>query len=244
MKCAAEQKEAERLFERIGERIVDRLYPLFEREVRKEHVNVEAVAHQLALTLKGHVSAAFFLSRDLDPVRLSVALREARPLPDAMFSADEEALYHRALDEAVRYVVEIAARLPKFEEGFAAASLTRLGNLSRDLDEVLASTQRIEKGVVLLLEKEGAEDQKALRYEADYRQAVVRNLDYVELFGADIQPESQRQALSVAYVSLNMQRRRGSGPGYPQRAARPCRRGGSCCTPQRGAWASWLRFSG
>ena len=90
-------------------------------------------------------------------------------------------------------------------------SLTRLGNLSRDLDEVLASTQRIGKGVVLLLEKERAEDQKALRYEADYRQAVVRNLDYVELFGADIQPESQRQALSVAYVSLNMQRRRGSG---------------------------------
>ena len=34
--------------------------------------------------------------------------------------------------------------------------------------------------------------------------AVVRNLDRVELFGADIPPEGQRNLLSEAFVTLNI----------------------------------------
>ena len=43
------------------------------------------------------------------------------------------------------------------------------------------------------------------RFEADYRHAVMRKFDYVELFGADISLEARRHSLSVAYVSLNLQ---------------------------------------
>lgn len=225
IKSYEDQREAHRQFERIGERIVARLVPLFEQAEGNPSLNPEAVAHELAETLESRVSAEFFLTQDLDPARLSAAFRTIRPLessrepdrevvingrkirvlPATKLSTDEIALYNRALDETVRYLVEVAAQLPKFEEKLAAVSLQRLGLIGSDIDEVLDRTQRIEWGVAELVRKELTGDEKAQRYEADYRQAVVRNLDYMELFGADIRPESRRHALSVAYVSLNVQ---------------------------------------
>jgi hypothetical protein len=50
---------------------------------------------------------------------------------------------------------------------------------------------------------------KAREYEIDYRLAVQRNLDYLEIFGIDLPPESRSQKLSVAYVSLNLESRSG-----------------------------------
>jgi len=49
----------------------------------------------------------------------------------------------------------------------------------------------------------GRDDQNS-RYEADYRCAVLRKFDYMELLGADIPPEARRHPLSVAYVSLSL----------------------------------------
>src|SRR5205807_2108725 len=49
------------------------------------------------------------------------------------------------------------------------------------------------------------------RYETDYRQAVVQNLDRVDLFGADVPPEAQRHLLTEAFVSLNVDSEKGKG---------------------------------
>jgi predicted HTH transcriptional regulator len=54
-----------------------------------------------------------------------------------------------------------------------------------------------------------APGEKATSYEVDYRSALQRNLDYLEIFGIDLPPESRSQKLSVAYVSLNLERRSG-----------------------------------
>ena len=206
----ADQREAQRQFERLGERIVTRLVPMFEQETRNAEVSVEAVAAELAMTLGGRISAEFFLTRDLDPVRLTAELRNTRPVHQGPFSSAEIALYDRALDESVRYVVQVASRLPKFEEAYAALSLQRLGRMSEDLEKVLESTQRIETKVSVLAHRAAAEDERFTRYEADYRQAVMRNLDFLELFGADISPEARRHGLSVAYISLNLNKSTGN----------------------------------
>ena len=206
-----DQRQAQREFERLGERIAARLVPLFEREAASADMNIAAVANELAVTLEGRVSADFFVARDLDPARLTAALREARPVEKGPFSAAEVALYDRALVEVVRYVVQIASRLPKFELAFAAASLQRLGRMSDDLEEALDTVRRIERAVMPLAARSNAADERSARYEADYRQAVARNLDYLELFGADISPESRRHALSVAYISLNLKKPTGTG---------------------------------
>lgn len=212
-------REAARQFEKIGDKIAERLVPLFEREVRRQQINVEAMARELGLTLDGRISAEFFIERNLDPAKLTAAFREARPLPAGMFSAAEADFYDRALDEAVRYVVNISGALPRFLETIAAETLARLDEIQADtrrleqievklkqlatmdaeLEKVLDITQRIERQV-------GTKGDQASRFEADYRQAIAQNLDYLELFGADILPESRRHSLSIAYVSLNLQR--------------------------------------
>src|SRR3954471_11057336 len=89
------KKEAQRQFDGLGDRICERLMPLFESEGRRKGVSVEAVAHELGITLEGRISAEFFLTRDLDPVELEAALRQARPLPKGQYSSDETALYDR-----------------------------------------------------------------------------------------------------------------------------------------------------
>lgn len=42
------------------------------------------------------------------------------------------------------------------------------------------------------------------RWEADYRQAVIRELDHVDLFGADLPAEAKRNLLTDAFVTLNI----------------------------------------
>jgi hypothetical protein len=190
------QRSAARQFEDIGDKVVRRLLPMFENI---EDSAAEAVAHEVGLTLAGRVSAEFFLQRNLDPAELGNALRSRRPLPKGMFSQAEVSLYERSLDEAIRYLVGIAESLPKFATEAVATALGRLSRIGADLDKVLDGIARIER---LVQQKDG--DETTRRYEADYREAVQRNLDYLELFGADINPESQRHSLSVGYVSLNI----------------------------------------
>jgi hypothetical protein len=190
------QRLAARQFEDIGDKVVRQLLPIFENV---ETSAAEAVAHEVGLTLAGRLSAEFFLERDLDPAKLGDAFRSQRPLPKGMFSQAEVSLYDRSLDEAVRYIVGIAQSLPRFEIQAVAAALGRLSRIGADLDKVLDGIANIER---LVQENDGNETNR--RYEADYRQAAQRNLDYLELFGADISPEAQRHSLSVGYVSLNI----------------------------------------
>lgn len=190
------QRVAVRQFEDIGDKVVRQLLPLFENV---ENISAEAVAYEVGLTLAAHLSAEFFLERDLDPAKLGIALRAARPLARGMFSQEEISLYERSLDEAIRYMVGVAQNLPRFEVQAAATALGRLSRIGGDLEKVLDGIARIER---LVQQTDAGETTR--RYEADYRQAVQRNLDYLELFGADISPEAQRHSLSVGYVSLNL----------------------------------------
>jgi Leucine-rich repeat (LRR) protein len=231
-----ERKDAEREFTRLGEKVAGQLLPIFEQaKEEKEFFNPEAVAKELALTLEGKIAADFFLSRDLDPAKLSQEFRQTRPLPRGQLGEAETALYEKSLDETVRYVVAVVDELPKFEATYAAQSLQRLRTIGDGVDKVLESNKTIQRNVELLLEKveslplqivsgkvevleirKGTEqaalvpsqvntrDGKVIEYEINYRQAVARKLNYVELFGADLSTESKRQDLSVAYVSLNL----------------------------------------
>jgi predicted NACHT family NTPase len=225
---AYEQKEAERQFERIGDKIAKRMVPLFQEASRRGELNLESISYQIGLTLEGNISAEFFVARDLDPAKLTAALRQTRPLPEATFSEAETSFYERALDEAVRYVVGLASRLPKFDEEVAAQTLQRLSRLEDDLEEVLDTVQRVERTVGstqdrsihisgsstdsinvsgnnnIIIQQDAISQHQAERYEADYRHRLQQNLDKVELFGADIPEEAQRNLLSDAFVSLNV----------------------------------------
>lgn len=203
-----DRRAATRQFEGIGESITAQLLPFFEAETLPHELNAEAVIDQLARTLDGNVSAEFFLARDLDPAKLLAELRRNRPLPKGQFSEAEVELYDQSLATAVRYIAEISAKLPRFEIAQVKESLQRLARIEDVVGETARGVKRIEAWVALQ-----ESDFESRQYEIDYRLAVGRNLDHLELFGADLTPESRRQALSVAYVSLTLETSSNTGEG-------------------------------
>ena len=60
----------------------------------------------------------------------------------------ETRVYEQVLDEAVRYTLEVASLLPRFETAVAAESLKRLSNLGQDVADVHNTVQRLEARVV------------------------------------------------------------------------------------------------
>jgi NACHT domain len=198
-----EQRTVQRKFEDLGDKIAAQLAPLF-REI--DDGAVKSLGYELAKALDGHLSAEFFLTHDLDPARLALELRRVHSLPKGHFSPAEEQLYDRALVETARYVVEIVNKLPKFEVASIKVSLRRLSHIGDVVEETAKSVRRIEEWV-----RDQETDTENQGYETEYRLAVGRTLDYVELFGADLSMESKRQSLSVAYVSLNLESSTGGG---------------------------------
>ena len=194
----ATQNEARLRFEDLGHKVVKRLQPLF---IELPSNSAEAVALQLGETLSKDLSVEFLVEKDLDPVKLAAAFRQARPLPNGMFGEAERALYDRALDEAVRYIIGIANSLPRFEPAAFGTVLGRLSRMGDEFERILASIAEIENALVANKDEAVA---RANRFEADYRQAVIRNLDFLELFGADISEEARRHRLSVGYISVTI----------------------------------------
>ena len=195
-----QQRIAARLFEDIGDQVVKKLLPLF---ANVPDQSSQLVALELGITLSANVTPDFLVNRDIDPKKLSTALRALRHPSQFRFSSDEAALYDRALEEAVRYIVGVSPILPRFEAQAVAATLARLSRIRDDIEKTLERICHIERMITRSGENQSTTEIHR-RYEADYRQAVARNLDYLELFGADISPEAQRHSLSVGYVSLNV----------------------------------------
>ena len=192
----ATQYEATLRFEELANKVVKRIQPLFHNLPDND---AEAIAHELGTTLGQSLSIEFLIEKDLDPAKLTAAFRKSRPLPHAVFGADEIALYNRALEETARYVVGIANKLPRFEPTAASAVLGRLSRMGDEIEQVLDGVARIEHALAAAKDEAAA---RANRFEGDYRQAVIRNLDFLELFGADISEEARRHRLSVGYISL------------------------------------------
>ena len=200
IQSAADRWKAQRQFEEIGARMAIELTPLFESVQSRGQLNPEPVIRELEATLAGRVTADFLVLKDLDPRALCAELKRLRPLPQAQYSEAEEELYERALERTVRHLVGIASQLPQFEEASITRSLQQLGRLTADSEEILARIRRIEDAVTT----DGIED-KNRSYEIEYRLALQRDLDYLELFGIDLYPQPPRQKLSVAYISLSFQ---------------------------------------
>jgi hypothetical protein len=58
-----------------------------------------------------------------------------------------------------------------------------------------------------VLDPQEKEEREAARFELEYRRAVVRHLDVLQLFGADVAVANRRHRLSVAYVMLSVEQK-------------------------------------
>jgi hypothetical protein len=193
------QKRSARQFEAIGEKVAEQLLPIFESEsARLDEGSCKAVVFALVETLNtAGISAELLAEHNLDPTRYAKYLLGAAPSTARQFSSDEHALYERSVREASQYIVDIASQLPAFTEQTLAQVLKREGVLLERTEQILQEVRKLREQL--------NPAEAAAHFELDYRRAVTRNLDVLELFGTDVSSTSRRHRLSTAYITLSVE---------------------------------------
>ena len=160
---------------------------------KKQH---EAVANSIVVALSAvTIDATSLVAIDLAPETLTKTILDASPKEVSTFTAQEKNLYQIVAHELAQYVIDIASQFPQFSERIATDLLRRDTILLSVATRVLAEVEEIRKA--------GSADGADLaEFEIEYRRAVARSHDQMELFGVDLSTASKRHSLSVAYVSL------------------------------------------
>lgn len=195
------QRRAERQFESIGERIAVQLLPLFNEQ--EEHINEERqkiIVQSVARTLKSGVITANMLAKiNLEPFRLKKYLEQYSPNITKDFSEIESQLYNRILHECSNYIIDTASQLPSFTEKTLALILKREDQLIGIVEQILKEVQQIQAST----DRWGT-GVNTKWLETEYHRAVVRKLNKMELFGAEVSSSSREHSLNVAYVTLSV----------------------------------------
>jgi Leucine-rich repeat (LRR) protein len=202
-----------RQFDQIAEKVAETLLPIFESEGAKlDASGKRAVSIAVAESFNHTVLTAEIMARrSLDPVAITQFVKDRNPDAVRDFSADERALYDRIISESSQCVVDIASQLPSFSEKTFAEVLRRSTEILDIATQVLTEVRRIREAS----ERANA-DSDATVFEADYRKAVIRTLDEIELFGVDLSRASSRHSLSLAYITLSMQESAATEQGAEQ----------------------------
>jgi predicted NACHT family NTPase len=190
---------------------------MFERETSTlDEGSQTAVALAVAQTLnQTGIDPALLAEHDLEPSKLAQYLLQANAGARHLFSSDEESLYQRIISEASELIVDIASQLPAFTERIFAEVLKRENILLARTEEILEEVRRIRAS-----SQQNNPEAEAARFETEYRRAVVRKLDELELFGVDVSAASRRHRLSVAYVTLSVAQPELVGTTYTNKISR------------------------
>jgi hypothetical protein len=155
------------------------------------------VALAVAETLnKSRLSTEILLKQNLQPTQLEYYILTANPNVTRDFSEAATFLYQRILKECSTYIVDISSQLPSFTQLTFAEILKREDLISAKVDRVLKELHEIRKQLDPADEID--------RFEIEYRDAVARNLDILQLIGADVSLPNRRYKLSVAYDTLSV----------------------------------------
>lgn len=197
------QQRGARQFEIMGEKVAEELLRMLDRTGRHlEEGDRAEVGNALIATLNAtQWNAKILAQHGLDPVRLAQYLTKANPGATKLFSDAQTALYQRLISETSQYIIDIASQLPNFTERTLAEVLKREENLVAIANTLLSEVRRIRE------ESQHASTEAAGYFETEYRRAVVRELDELQLFGVDLPTSSRRHRLSVAYVTLAVEQR-------------------------------------
>jgi energy-coupling factor transporter ATP-binding protein EcfA2 len=188
-----------RQFEAIGEKVAEELLVVFEQEGdRFDEATHTALALALARTLSSTpLDPGLLAEQNLDPNRLAQHLLSFAKEEIRLFSTDEVILYRRLVQETSKYIVDIASQLPTFTERTFAEVLKRQDTLRDIAETILAEVRHIRA-----ISRQANPELASAVFEKEYREAVARNLDRLELFGVDVSGANKRHRLSVAYVTL------------------------------------------
>jgi hypothetical protein len=197
---ALSRKTVDRQLQAIADRVAQALEQIMmSRGKDIQEDRRQLVADAIVAALHGvQIDAGSLVSLDLAPQNLSRAILDASPSETSAFGPAEQHLYNAVVFELSQYLIDIAAEFPQFSERAAAELLRRDTLLLSIANRIFVEVEEIRKATTSDTEIEVTE------FEMAYRRAIVRNLDQMELFGADLSAASKRHSLSVAYVSLRL----------------------------------------
>ena len=192
------QRKGNRQFEDIGDKISENLLPLLRSEnIRLDEGERRAIAIAVAETLnKSRLSIDLLLNQNLQPRQLEQYMNAVNPDITKDFSEAATFLYQRILQECCTYIIDISSQLPSFTEHTFAEVLKREDLIRARVDLALEMLREIRNQLDPTDEVE--------RFEIEYRDAVARNLDVLQLIGADVSLPNRRYKLSVAYITLSL----------------------------------------
>lgn len=202
VKSALKKRDLERQFEKLGDKAAQHLETQLKKEFdgKLDENRLDIVANAAGDTLlEIPITAEIVIARNRDPKELTdyfLQQKSANPgladpdNPNPPYTREDCDAYRRALFHAAQLIVDLSSQFPGYDQSVDAELLKRVDSIS---DQVIDG-----------LEKAAGQDAEA--FEGDYRNAVVRAFDRLELFGVDLSETNKRYRLSVAYVTLMVER--------------------------------------
>ncbi|GGU93801.1 ATP-binding protein [Actinomadura cremea] len=196
------RRSVNRQIEGIADSVTERLLTFAGHEFRGLTDGDRAAAlHQVVLTLeRADLSDDAWFAADADPVKLSRGLRSRLSVRKAEFELGEAGarLYEVALDECCDCLARIIVHLPQFGPRASVETLSRLTDLSSQVNAVLS---RLPARTLTAPEGESDDEEFTRRYLS----SLSESLDTLELLGIRFERFTRPQTtLSVAYISLNV----------------------------------------
>ena len=192
------ERKVERQFGEIADKVGQQIYDLFEKEgVNFEEESLKVAANAAEQVLKNTPFSARILTQmDFDVSDLRAHFILNQKVSTDHFSEIQKSYFDRIISEASQYIIDISSQLPNYKEYSVAEILKRERIIIEKADMIIEEVRRLRAKQV------SGVNQKSAYFETEYRRAVVRRLDHLELFGTDLSSATNRYQLSVAYVSL------------------------------------------
>jgi hypothetical protein len=201
IKDARSARKAEIEFEKVGTEVLERLESDLQSAIlgmEEPRPDPNKIFRRLQAILSGRLAASFVIRKQIDPQKLAEALQEATVQSSEMLTEDEQRLFEDSTRWVAQYLFRAASKLPRFDEARQEESLSTIAQLASEVSEVLEDARAIREQVVSRPLSDDAD------YETSYRNAVVAELDKVELFGVNLPPELKESRLTDAYVTLRL----------------------------------------
>ncbi len=196
----AKARAAQHRAEEIADAVVVDLEQFFAIEhVAKEKVATAASA--VGDTIDRHVDAAFLVYQSLGAEAIAEALLAARPVDKIYGRAEpEHGLYTRLVEALAPRLRALAPELPGFGRERDAVILQKLDEVASAAPRLLEALRQVHEKLDELRERPA---RLAQGFEREYLDAIVKELDYVEILGIEeLDSKSRRADLTVAYLSL------------------------------------------
>lgn len=190
----------DRLFRNLTSEVAERLQRTIEIEFPNlAESDVDAAIRAVAGVLGSVDLSSAVLRSDLESKGLERVVRESAGDVISSLGGDASALAGLVLRESCAYVVAIAGKLPDFQVASTRELLKRTSQLTEELTRVM--------DVVTAMRSRADGDAEAANFETQYRRAVSRRLDRMQLFGVRFVGAGAREPeISVAYVTLTSTR--------------------------------------